>query len=367
VPPWVASWGPQQGPDAPPTQPVEAGGGPVALLLPQSGPLAPAGAAVHEAFGSDNPTTAYNVSGSPQDTLDAFHHALSDGAGMVVGPLRKEDAAAIATSVSSGTALPIPVIALNYLDANQPPPPGLIQFGLAPEDEAQSAAADAYARGLRRAVILSAQGDWGDRIAAAFRHRFEALGGKIVDEGRYTTGTSDFSAPIKALLKLDAAEARYRSLQSILHVKMEYEPRRRGDVDAIFLGARATQARLITPQLRYYRAEHLPIYATSSAYDGTIDADLLGVRFCDVPSLVGSALPSGQSVDLVRLAALGRDAAQLGKALRLGPLTGTTTFEGAAGLIYVGGNGVVRRQLACAEFNAGGVHPLGAPEVSVAP
>ncbi len=367
VPPWVAAWGPVQMAETTAPMPVVAGGGPVALLIPQSGPLAPAGNAIHDAFGNDPPTTQYNVSGTPQDAIDAFHKALSDGAGMVVGPLRKEDATAIATSVGGGAALPVPVIALNYLDGNLPVPPGLVQFGLAPEDEAQSAAADAYARGLRRAVILSAQGDWGDRIAAAYRRRFEALGGKIVDEGRYTTGTPDFSAPIKSLLKLDAADARYHSLQSALHVRMEYEPRRRSDVDVIFIGARATQARLITPQLRYFRAERLPIYATSSAYDGTIDSDLQGLRFCDVPALISSTLPSGQSVDLVRLTALGRDAAQLAKALRIGPLTGAMSFSGAAGLINVEPNGVVFRQLACAEFDAGGVRPLGAPDVAAAP
>jgi outer membrane PBP1 activator LpoA protein len=347
--------------------PVAAGSGPIALLVPQSGPLAPAGNAIHDAFGGDAPATPYNVSGTPQEAVDIFRKALTDGAGLVVGPLRKEDATAIAASVGSGNALPVPVIALNYLDANLPVPPGLVQLGLAPEDEAQSAAADAYARGLRRALILSAQGDWGERVAAAFRRRFEALGGKVVDEGRYTTGTADYSAPIKSLLKLDAAEARYHGLQSSLHVKMEYEPRRRSDIDMIFLGARAAQARLITPQLRYYRAERLPLYATSSAYDGTVDADLQGLRFCDVPALVSTTLPSGQSVDLVRLTALGRDAAQLAKALRVGPLTGATSFVGAAGVINIEANGVVHRQLACAEFDAGGVHPLGAPDVTVAP
>jgi outer membrane PBP1 activator LpoA protein len=347
-----------------PATSVDAGAGPVALLVPQSGPLAQAGNAVRTAFIGNQPATVYDTGGTPQGSVDMYHRALGEGAGVIVGPLRKEDATAIVSSLPLGSPLPIPVVALNYLDPTLHPPAGLVQFGLAPEDEAQSAAADAYARGLRRAVMLLVDNDWGNRVSAAFKSRFETLGGHVIDGERFTVGISDFSAPIKALLKIDAAEARYHSLQSLLHVRLEFESRRRGDVDAVFIAARAAQARLITPQLRYYRAERLPIYGPSSVYDGTADKDLEGLRFCDVPAIVAGALPAGQAVDIARLDAMGRDAAQLAQAMRIGPLTTATTFNGASGQIGLDTDGVVRRQLGCAELSGGAVHPLSAPAAS---
>jgi len=65
------------------------------------------------------------------------------------------------------------------------------------------------------------------------------------------------------------------------------EPRRRQDVDCIFLAAKAKQGRLIKPQLNYYRAHRIPIYASSHIYTGRPDrikdADLNGIMFGDMP------------------------------------------------------------------------------------
>jgi hypothetical protein len=50
------------------------------------------------------------------------------------------------------------------------------------------------------------------------------------------------------------------------------------------------QARLINPQLRFYRASRLPVYATSHVYTGnpdrSLDADINDVAFCDMPWLL---------------------------------------------------------------------------------
>jgi hypothetical protein len=140
---------------------------------------------------------------------------------------------------------------------------------------------------------------------------------------------------------------------------MEFTPRRRADIDFIFIAARAPQARLIAAQFRFYRADDLPIYATSSAYDGTVDLDVRGLRFCDVPAVVNGNT-AGRAVDLVRLDALGHDAGQLSTAMRAGQLNPAVPIDGATGVLTVGPGNIVHRHLGCAEIGADGVRPLSA-------
>jgi len=342
------------------------GRGNVVLLLPVSGPLASAGSAVRDGFLAVQPAAqVYDTLGTPDGTVEAARRAAAEGAALLVGPLRKEDAVALA--VNGGVNLP--VLALNYLDPSTPVPAGFWQFGLSADDEAIAAAEDASARGLRRAIAFVPSGDWGTHLLAAFRERFTALGGTVVDAAQYASGTQDFSAPIKSMLKIDASDARYNSVTATLGFKPEFEQRRRDDVDFVFLGARAAQARLIAPQFRYWRAERLPIYATSSINDGTPDMDLAGMRFCDVPALLATPdggstsapSPSSAAPDIQRLNALGRDAAQLAAGLQDNRLGAETSLNGATGTLVVE-NGVVHRHLACAEMLVGGVRPLGAAD-----
>ena len=339
----------------PPMIPAAANGATVALLLPLSGPLAAAGTAVRDAFVAVEPAQAYDTGGTAQGTIDAYHQAIAAGAGIIVGPLRKEDAAAV---VASGVS--IPMIALNTLDPGMPTSPNLLQFGLSPEDEARAAAEDAAARGMRRAVALVPTGEWGDRVLAAFRSRFEALQGNVVDSAQYPPGKQDYADAIKRILKYDTSIARFRSLMSMLGTRIEFNPRRRADIDFAFIGARAPAARLIAAQFRFYRAETLPLYATSSAYDGSVDNDLQGVRFCDVPAAI-SGSTNGRPIDLLRLDALGHDAALLAQALHDGKLRGDATVDGATGKLSVVSGNIVQRQLSCAEMADNAVHALPIP------
>ncbi len=60
----------------------------------------------------------------------------------------------------------------------------------------------------------------------------------------------------------------------------------------IFMLATPRQARLINPQLSFYRASRLPVYATSQVYtgypDSSLDTDLNNVAFCDMPWILDS-------------------------------------------------------------------------------
>lgn len=337
------------------TAPV-ADGRDFALLLPLSGPLGAAAQAVragaeaarHQAGPEAPAVVVYDT----QPGLDAaLAGALAGGAGLLIGPLRKEDVATLAARPPQR-----PTLALNYLDAGRVPPAGFTPFGLAPEDEARAAAEHAIANGRSRAVILAQEGDWGERIAQTFRNQFESRGGTVISQARFRANAVDFSATLKPLLGLDAAEARNKQLAAI-GIRAEFEPRPRGDIDTLFIGARAPQAKLIWPQLRFYRAGRLAAYAPAAAADaGT--ADLGGLQVCDAPwrlasrgdlaDLRGSlAAVNPRSPDAQRLFALGYDAYRVARQMLDQGLPPGELIPGLSGSLLIEADAALHRRLDC--------------------
>lgn len=349
-----------------------------ALLLPLSGPHAASAEVVRDGFMSawlaaagDKPAIRiYDAGASAEAAVSAYHTALRDGAALIVGPLRKEGVAAIAALGPP----PVPVLALNYLDANAAPA-NLLQFGLAPEDEARAAAERAWADGRRRAATLTPASDWGERALIAFNTRLQELGGASVAAARYGGGDSDFSPAVKALMSLEASESRHKALTAILGSNTEFEPRRREDLDFIFVAARASDARLILPQLRFHRAGALPVYSTSLIYDGD-GSDLSGPRFCDMPWMIEPqgawAQPRAEALELFparmreapRLFAFGADAARLARLIERGELRAGSDVAGATGTLSLRGDGSVLRRLGCAQLVDGQALPMASAGVA---
>jgi outer membrane PBP1 activator LpoA protein len=214
---------------------------------------------------------------------DVYQQAIDEGAQFVIGPLRKESV----RQLLALPTLPVPILALNTIEADQAGSEYLFQFGLAPEDEAREVARRAWADGHQRAIALIPEGEWGARIYRAFLGELQALGGRVLEVGYYDAEKTDHGDTISASLNLDSSKLRHKQLVSLAGQNIEFEPRRRKDADYIFMLATPRQARLITPQLSFYRASRLPVYATSHVYtgqpNGSLDTDLNRVRFCDMP------------------------------------------------------------------------------------
>jgi outer membrane PBP1 activator LpoA protein len=350
-----------------------------ALLLPQSGGLAGYAEAVHGGFAAAAARAGNNVdvriydASNPQAALSAYSQAMSDGAGMVIGPLLKNDVAAL----SQAGGLRLPVLALNYLDAGHPVPPGFYQFGLAPEDEARAAAEDAAARGLRHVLALVPDNDRGTRVLAAFEQRLRELGGEVRDSRRYSGSFQDWSTPIASLLHYRPVEDKKKLAELHAAAQPGTDPQRRNDFDAIFIDAAATQARQLWPLFRYYHAERMPIYDTAGVNDGQGgDQDLAGIRFCDAPWMLdGSgtwgalrgAATTGRSGDLARFYVLGDDAYQLAARLSQNGLHPLDELPGGSGTLRVGDDGAVHRGLACAQTTEGPPRLLDPPSAVPAP
>ena len=353
----------------------------IALLLPLSGRTASAGKAVQNGFlgayfasagGLDDRQSilVYDVEteGGPSA---AYASAVEDGAEFVVGPLLRDSV----TELANDILVPIPVLTLNYLPDESLPPPGLFQFALAPEDEAASAAVRAIQDGHRSAVALVPNSNWGRRLLTAFATEFEALGGTLVDYRSFTSESPDFSRTIEELMGLAGSVSRYQRMRANIGSPLQFDPRRRQDVDFIFLAADGAAGRLLKSQLKFHYSGDLPVYSTSSIYamDGRSDSDLNGIRFADTPWIIAPQswiryLPDAyreywpEERRLGRLHAMGYDAYHLVAPLFAARNGTMPEIDGATGVLYLDGSGRIHRRLAWAEFRGGQPVPLPPPE-----
>ncbi len=352
----------------------------VALLLPLSGRSGAAGKAIQNGFLGAYFATAsaldqqqsvriYDIN-SEGGASAAYQAAVTDGAEFVVGPLLRKNVDELANDI----LVPVPVLTLNYLSEGSLAPPGLYQFALAPEDEAASAAQRALGDGYTRAVALVPNNDWGRRVLRSFATEFEGLGGTLLDYRSYSPDKQDFSNEIETLMGLSGSVQRYTRMRANIGTSLQFDPRRRQDVEFIFLAAASGPGRLLKSQLKFHYSGDLPAYSTSSvnSLDGRSNSDLNGVMFADTPWLIDPQpwiqyLPDTyaehwpQERRLGRLHAMGYDAYNLIAALyeNRGEMA---ELDGATGSLFLDQHGRVHRRLAWAQFQSGEAVALPAQE-----
>ncbi|MBP6513565.1 MAG: penicillin-binding protein activator [Steroidobacteraceae bacterium] len=338
----------------------------IALLLPLSGRAQQAGIAVRDGFlsayyqaspGVRPRIRLYDV--AARDVASAYLAAVTEGADAVVGPLTREEVAALAR-VADGRAT---TLALNFLAEGAVTPQRFYQFALSPEDEAREVARRVIADGRPRGVALVPEGEWGQRVLAAFSAELVAGGGALVDKHVYPTGTADFEQILVDLLgqggpgKADLAAAR------------------RVDAQFIFMPGQPVQGRLVRPQLKFQRIGDLPAYATSEVYEPSpaANADLNGVMFPEMPWMSGidpglaslreqiERLWPDRTSRRGRLYAMGVDAYRLIGDLHSlrNPLA--TPMAGMTGRLSVDKGRRIRRDLDWVQVRSGQPRLLGAP------
>ncbi|HEY0634393.1 MAG TPA: penicillin-binding protein activator [Gammaproteobacteria bacterium] len=349
----------------------------IGLLLPLTGQFAQAGAAIRDGILAayyQSPghqairLNIYDAGAIPDQVLSQYELAVTEGAQFVIGPLDKGAVQILATQ----DRLPVPVLALNY--AGPAMNDNIFQFSLAPEEEASAAAERAWADGHTRMAMISSDDALGARMTEAFAARWNELGGTIAGKALYEPQQMDHTTQLEDLLKLADSNARRQRLQQVLGKKVEFTPRRRQDLHALFIAAPPIQGRLLRPQLKFNFAGDLPVYATSSIYGGRPDAnqdrDLDGVMFCDMPWTFDSAGPQqaprhalkahlphygGQ---LQRLVAMGVDAYHLVPMLRMLQSYPYERLAGETGTLRVGSDKRLLRELKWARFKNGLAQPI---------
>ncbi len=342
----------------------------IALLLPLGSQQRPAALAVRDGFmagrfASDNDAVVRVYDTAALGAAEAYQQAQLEGADFIVGPLLAGDVEQVMSQ--SGF---VPTLALNFASSEAPFLSSFYQFALSYEDEARAIAQRAIAEGAETAVAFvesDPRDDWGYRLLNAFRSEFEALGGELLEYSGYDPAAADFSAQITTVLNIDESQARRRRLAANIGRPVEFEPRRRQDVDMIFLAADAAAGRLLVPQLRFHSAGDIPMYAPRDIYEparSARDPDLNGVRFPDTPLLLS---PSREAAELrrtvetfwpdnaaqwIRLYGLGYDAYELMTAL-YSPGGAGWPVAGVTGRLMPDGQGRIRRTLPFGQFRDG--------------
>jgi outer membrane PBP1 activator LpoA protein len=267
----------------------------VGVLLPLSGPspsLQKAANAIRDGLltswhqakmnGQETPQLSFYDTAKTEDVQNLYKQAVTNGAEMIIGPLSKNRVQRLAEAES----LEVPVLALNYMDSNIGAPDNFYQFGLAPEDEARQVADDIWQQGVRSVMVVARDSSWGIRVSDAFIRHWQLKGGTITSKALFNQPDQYLSA-IKNALNIQHSERRHQLLQNALDESIEFEFRRRQDVDMVFMLAFPAEARQLKPVLNYQRATDIPVVATSHLFSGRKDPDkdkdLEGIRFVDMP------------------------------------------------------------------------------------
>ena len=343
----------------------------VAILLPDSGGLKRAGAAIRDgimsaylAQPSDSQIRFYDTGSGPDAVLAGYFQAADDGAELIIGPLAKPSIEALLGLAGLAT----PVLALNELPDGKLIPDGLEQqvFGmsLSQEREAVTISRRMTDLGLRKVVVLAPDDDWGDRITEAFQTDFLQQQGEILMSSRYLPGENDHSPLLESVLRIEESKARKTRLENRLQIELEFEPVGRSDVDGIFIAATPQQGRLLTPQLKFFDAGGIPTFATSRVYTGKPDAgsnrDLNGLNIPITPwqleHTTPESIPELQSIlggQFAALYAIGLDAWNILSWLDLMRSDPDFRFPGASGTYSFGEGGNLNREPDWSRFRGG--------------
>ncbi len=346
----------------------------IALLLPLN---TAAGLIVRDAFmsaylnvlsfGGQVPQIRFYDTSSTNDMVALHRQARLEGAGMIIGPLLRQNVA----QLQSVRNLGVPTLALNNIEGLEALSPQLYQFALSPESEARQLAVKAWNDGHRYAAILSPLNPPDEiyqRKRDSFIQQWTQLGGQVVTQEFFS---NNYTESIENMLDLNASENRKEEISDLINASVEFSQRRRQDVDFIFLIAGPLAARQIKPSLGYLYAGDIPVYATQDIYSGINrpleDVDLNGIIFGESPWLLSQEdelktsaqmLFPQNSAQNLRLQAFGIDAFRLYPRIRQLETGATNAFIGATGVLSLDAQNRITRQLNWARMQDGFPRPL---------
>lgn len=342
----------------------------IALLLPMQNIVGQAISdgfmmAYYHAANQSQPLPTINIFDTSGTTEigSLYQQAVQSGADLIIGPLDKE----LVRQLSTMSSLPTPTLALNYLDDGDTVPANLFQYGLAPEDEIAQLASLAWNAGHRQAAVLAREGTNDSRIRDTFTDQWQAQGGQVLSAVTFR-GASSFSDTVRQLMHIERSEARADALISTLPRENVISiPRRRQDIDLLFLQATPEEGKQLLPTFAFHYAGDVPIFALPSIYDGNpapgANRDLNNAVFVDAPWLLRdtdelkpeaqSLWPDESNSTLMRLRAMGIDSFRLHDRLaQLDNFPGIS-LQGATGTLRMNETGRISRQLLPATFHEG--------------
>ena len=350
----------------------------IAVLLPLQGKLAKPAKAIRDGIMashyksplSDNIQLRFYDTSGNNSIWHTFQQAMDNGAEFIIGPLAKSNVKTLSESTDPG----IPTLALNSIEdtsvskaASQPglTTQNLFQFGLSPESEARMVAEKGRQDGHYYASVMVPDNHWGSRMKTAFTEHWERSGGVVVESMEYKSQAHDFSDSIKSLLAIDQSESRKKLVSRTIGRQLKFTPRRRQDIDMLFMAAFPRQAKQIPLQIVYHHGETIPVYSTAhivaNYHSPKQNIDMDGVIFSDMPFLLEDSHDSAsrqntyQNTLYQRLFAMGVDSYQLAPYVNYLMDTPFESFAGDTGQITINSGGHIIRSLPWATFSQGNV------------
>jgi len=264
--------------------------------------------------------------------VEAFAKAIAGGAGIIVGPLVRDDLKTIA-----GLSVELPwTLALNQLEEGASLPRRMYTLTLAIESDARQLARAARDHDAQTIGIITGDAPLQKRFASAFTAEWILLGG---------------GPP--AFLHFE------RTPEMLAVLKRELG---RIPLDAALLALDAGDVALVKPYIG-----QIPAYTSGQVNDRQsreILRDLDDVRFVEIPWLADPGAPAFEKLprgdfrnaSLDRLYALGIDAFRVAQAFRDGPPS-RLEFDGATGRVSLDGSNQFVRDGRLMRFDAGQIVP----------
>lgn len=349
----------------------------ITLALPFSGPVEQVGKAVRDGFmaayydslnSGSNPAAKINFYDTHQQPIEHLFSSDMRQNDLIIGPLTKPEVNKMTSLDLNNTS----VLALNYLDPlslpnSNPAPEKLYQFGLNPDIEITQVAELLNRKNRHKIAFIGPENELGFRLYDALVIELQKYNGNIIESIFYKEQNS-LSNSVAKLLGTDQSVSRKRHIQNITGIDVEFEPRRRQDIDAIFMLAKPHVAKQLNPLFAYHYGGDLPIYSGSQIHQ--IDEpknDLDNIYFVDMPwmlsdtinikNAIQEAIPSSAN-QYARFYALGADAFAIAPRLEILRTVKDSQLQGQTGTLSIDENGIVNRQLEVAIFKKGRAHVL---------
>lgn len=313
----------------------------VGVLLPLSGDGQILGATIQSGFNDAKGTSMIPVQMFDTTTMsvtDIVAQAKQAGIKALVGPLLKQNLDTMLADTAN-------LQGIDVLTLNSTPNAGAVNqmcyYGLAPEDEAESAANKMWNDGVRHPVVAMPQNDLGQRVGNAFNVRWQQLASTDADIRYY-----NLPADVPYFLQGNGANA-----------------------TALYVVANPSELAEIKGYLDN-SAPNIRIYASSrsNAASNTPEfaAQMNGVQFSDIPFFKDTTSPQYQKIakdtggeyQSMRLYAMGADAWLLINHFNELRQVPGFRLSGLTGILSAGSNCNIERDMTWFQYQDGNIVPV---------
>lgn len=353
--------------------------GPVAMLLPLSGPLGNVGDPMLKAArlalpeGGAPPLLVKDTGGNPETAAAAARDAIAQGAAMILGPLTSGETAAVAP-IARDAGVPV----LAFTNAASQAQPGVWTLGITPAQQVHRLVAAAQAQGKANFAALLPESDFGRSLGAALQEACAQAGlaaptiqyhgsgtASITAAAREISGYANRRGPIDARIRAARSEGTAEGRRQAADLMRSHVPP--PPFDTLLLGAVGDDLQLLAAVLPYYDVDPPAVlflgpslWASSAARGGTMQGAWFAAPDTASRAPLELAYMDRHGVLPPAVADIAFDAASIARvqAGRGGysatALTHPSGFAGVDGWLVLRPDGQVRRGLAVYRIERGG-------------